>query len=81
MRVCIRRSLICFLYNVGIGKTPVESLVFSQIRVKKLHSTQGFPTYPEKFTRCQSFGDEITKSTKLSHLNFLETLNSSKTDI
>ena len=36
---------------------------------------QGFSKHPEKFTRCKSFGSFVTKSTKLSNQNLLETLN------
>ena len=46
--------------------------------LSSLNMVQGFLTYPEKFTRCQSFGDEITKSTKQSLQFFLEIWQLSK---
>ena len=45
---------------------------------KLLKYRQGFFIHPEKYTRCQSFGDEITKSTKQTLQFFLEIWQLSK---
>ena len=70
--MCILLQLGTYLFQVRLVLQPFSKL---------LDALQGFFNCPVKYTRCKSFGDEITKSTKQSLQFFLESLNLSKTDI